>query len=84
MLSSVPSILIRDVPEDVRAELARRAARSGQSMQEYLKAALVEMVTKPDIEEWLDRVRGRLAEPGFRGLTSDEIVEDIREMRGSL
>ena len=53
-------------------------------MQEFLKTALVEMVSKPDIEEWLGRVRDRVAAPGFQGLTSDQIVEDIREMRGSL
>lgn len=78
------SILIRDVPDDVRAELARRAARNGQSMQEFLKAALVDLVAKPDIEEWLERVREHRAQPGFQGLTAEQIVEDIREMRGSL
>jgi len=78
------SILIRDVPDDVRARLAARAATKGQSMQEYLKAALIDMVAKPDIEEWLGRVRERQAKPGFKGLTAEQIVEDIREMRGSL
>jgi plasmid stability protein len=84
MLATVASILIRDVPDDVRADLARRAARNGQSMQEFLKAALVDLVAKPDIEEWLERVRAYQAKPGFKGLTSEQIVEDIREMRGSL
>lgn len=78
------SILIRDVPDEVRAELGRRAAGKGQSMQEFLKSALVDMVAKPDIGEWLERVHERLATPGFQGLTSDQIVEDIRESRGSL
>ena len=53
-------------------------------MQEFLKAELVELVAKPDIEEWLERVRERQAMPGFKGLTAEQIVEDIREMRGSL
>ncbi len=53
-------------------------------MQEFLKTALVDMVAKPDIEEWLERVRERQAKPGFKGLTAEQIVEDIREMRGSL
>jgi plasmid stability protein len=78
------SILIRDVPDDVRAELAARAARKGQSMQEFLKETLIEMTAKPDIETWLERVRARQAEPGFTGLTAEQIVEDIRDMRGSL
>jgi hypothetical protein len=53
-------------------------------MQEFLKAALVHMVAKPDVEELLEHVRARVGEPGFQGLTSDQIVEDIRELRGSL
>lgn len=84
MLASVASILIRDVPDEVRAELARRAALNGQSMQEFLKTTLIEMTAKPSIEEWLERVRERTSRPGFRGLTAEQIVEDIREMRGSL
>lgn len=84
MLATMTSILIRDVPEDVRAELAARAARKGQSMQEFLKAVLVEMVEKPDIETWLERVRERQAKPDFTGPSAEDIVETIREMRGSL
>jgi antitoxin FitA len=84
MLATVASILIRDVPDGVRAELAARAARNGQSMQEYLKAALIEMTAKPSIEEWLERVHEFQSEPDFEGLTSEQIVEDLREMRGSL
>ena len=44
-LTAVPvAITIRDVPDEVRDELAARAARSGQSLQEYLRAVLVESV----------------------------------------
>ena len=76
--------MIRDVPDDVRAELSARAARKGQSMQEFLKATLVEMVAKPDIETWVAQVRRHRAEAEGPGLTAEQIVEDIREMRGSL
>ena len=72
MLATMASILIRDVPDDVRAELAARAARKGQSMQEFLKATLVEMVAKPDIETWVEQVRRHRAEaegPGTDGRT---------------
>jgi antitoxin FitA len=84
MLAAVASILIRDVPDEVRAELAARAARKGQSMQEFLKAALVGMVAKPDIETWVEQVERHLAEREGPGATAEEIVADIREMRGSL
>jgi plasmid stability protein len=78
------SILIRDVPDDVRAELAARAARNGQSMQEFLRGTLIEMTAKPSNEEWVKRVEERLARFEGPGLTAEEIVEDIRDMRGSL
>jgi len=42
------SITIRDVPEETRDELASRAALTGRSLQEYLRAQLVELARKPD------------------------------------
>jgi plasmid stability protein len=38
----VPSIQVKDVPDDVHATLRRRAAAAGQSLQEYLLARLTE------------------------------------------
>jgi hypothetical protein len=52
-------ITIRDVPEKVRDELAARAALQGKSMQEYLSAELLRMVSRPSIDAWLKQVRGR-------------------------
>jgi plasmid stability protein len=37
------SITIRDVPDDIRDELAARARLSGRSLQEYLRAELIEL-----------------------------------------
>jgi plasmid stability protein len=53
------SLTIRDVPDEVRDELATRAARHGQSMQEYVRAALGRLVAVPDQADVLDRVRRR-------------------------
>jgi antitoxin FitA len=52
-------ITIRDVPEQVRDELAARAARQGKSMQEYLRAELERIAARPSIDAWLDGVRKR-------------------------
>ena len=52
-------ITIRDVPEEVRDELAARAARDRKSMQEYLKEELERLVARPSIHTWLERVRER-------------------------
>jgi plasmid stability protein len=52
-------ITIRDVPEAVRDELASRAAHEGRSMQEYLRAELQRLATRPTLHSWLQRVRER-------------------------
>ena len=53
------SITIRDVPDDTTAELAARAALTGRSMQEYVRARLVELASTPDPDVWVARVRER-------------------------
>lgn len=53
------SITIRDVPDETSEELAARAALTGRSLQEYLRARLVELANAPDAEVWMARVRAR-------------------------
>ncbi len=53
------SITIRDVPDETRDELASRAARSGRSLQEYLRSEMIELARKPDLATLLERVRAR-------------------------
>ena len=55
------AVTIRDVPDGVRDELAARAARSGQSLQEYLRGLLVTVAAKPTVDEVLARARTRVA-----------------------
>ena len=55
----MPSITIRDVPSDARDELAARAARSGRSLQEYLRAELIELARGPDIDVLMAGVQAR-------------------------
>ena len=50
-------ITVRNVPEDVRDELAARAALARKSMQEYLRGELERLASRPTIEKWLDQVR---------------------------
>ena len=53
------SITIRDVPDETRNELAARAARSGRSLQEYLRGQLVELASRPDKAAVLARIPER-------------------------
>lgn len=55
----MPSVQIKDVPDDVHAELRRRAANAGQSLQEYLLARLTEEARTPSLADVLERVGRR-------------------------
>lgn len=65
------NITIRNVPPEVRDELAARAARSGQSMQEFLRLELERLAGRPPVEETLARLRERKGASGTRIATSD-------------
>jgi len=67
------SITIRDVPDETRDELAARAAMTGRSLQEYLRARLVELARQPDAEALMQRVRARKAATGT-SLPADQIL----------
>lgn len=67
------SITIRDVPEDVRDELAGRAARAGRSLQEHLRLELIELARRPTLDETLDRVRARKRATGTN-LSAEDIL----------
>lgn len=59
-------ITVRDVPKPVRDELAARAARAGQSMQEFLRAMLVAQATRPQAGDVIAAARARLNATGSR------------------
>lgn len=55
----MPSITVRNVPPEVRDELASRAARAGQSLQEHLRAELIELARKPTVVDVIAQARAR-------------------------
>jgi len=59
-------ITIRGVPEDVRDELAARAALTRLSMQEYLRRELERIANRPSLARWLETVRERKGIAGTR------------------
>jgi hypothetical protein len=58
------AITVRDVPDEVRDELAARAARAGKSLQEYLRGMLVETAARPPVDDVIARARARVAATG--------------------
>jgi plasmid stability protein len=60
------AITIRDVPEQVRDELAARAARAGKSLQEYLRGMLIESAARPPVADVIARARARVEATAVR------------------
>ena len=56
---AMPSVQIKDVPDDTHRVLRERAARAHQSLQEYLRSRLIADANQPTLEEVFDRVATR-------------------------
>lgn len=55
----MPSVQIKDVPNETHAVLRRRAGEANQSLQEYLRSRLIDEASRPTLDEILDRAGGR-------------------------
>ena len=73
----MPSIQIKDVPEQTHAVLRQRAAAAGQSLQEYLRGRLIEEASAPTVEEVMARAGGRAG----GSVPFSDAVEALREDR---
>jgi len=58
------AIAVRDVPDEVRDELAARAARAGKSLQEYVRGMLVDSAARAPVEDVIARARARVDATG--------------------
>ncbi len=67
------SITIRDVPDAVRDELAARALRSGRSLEDHLRAELIELARRPDHGLLIADIRERKLRAGTR-LSAERIL----------
>lgn len=68
------SVTVRNVPDEVVDELASRAAAGGRSLQEFLRAQLVEMAARTDLKTWVEQVSGRAGVTGTT-LTVEQILQ---------
>jgi antitoxin FitA len=71
-------IQIRNVPDDLHRELKMRAAAAGMTMSDYIKKELSWASEKDSWEEIFARAKAR----GPSGMTTQEVVDTIREHRG--
>lgn len=74
------SITIRNVPDETGNELAARAAATGRSLQEYLRAQLIELARRPDPEVFVARLRERKRAAGTR-LSREAILQHLEADR---
>jgi len=74
----MPNVLIRDVPDDVHAELVQRASSAGQSLQHYLKTELARLARTPTLDQVLARIE---AADGGNEIGFERAVSLVREAR---
>jgi hypothetical protein len=53
------SIIIGEVPDEVRDELAARAAVCGRPLEDYIRDELLALAQRPSAAVWMARVRAR-------------------------
>ena len=70
----MPSVQIKDVPEETHAVLRQRAAAAHQSLQEYLRSMLIQEASRPTLDEVLERA-------GSRAGGSVSFQEAVRTLR---
>jgi plasmid stability protein len=72
----VATIQIRDIPDDVHAELQRQARAAGQSLQAFMREYLVELTrSRARRAAVLDEMREIARADGGPGLTIAQILE---------
>jgi plasmid stability protein len=74
----MPTIHVRDVSDDALTTLKVRAARSGQSLQAYLRRLLEDEAEMLTPEEAAEQARGIAARSA---VTADDVIDAIAEMR---
>jgi len=73
---AMSNLQIKNVPEDLHAELRRRADARGMTLRDYVLEVLVRETGRPDMEQWLAEV---LARP--RVTLGQSVVDMIHEER---
>lgn len=68
---------VRDVPDDVHAELRRRSAAAGMSLSDFARQELTRVARRPSLADLLDRAARRNGDP----MTFDEARESVRSER---
>jgi plasmid stability protein len=79
-IGGMATVQVRNVPEDVHRQLKVEAARSGQSLNEYLVWRLTEIADRPTFAELAHRIHER--EEPYTGPSSVDFIRADRDSRG--
>lgn len=71
------TVQIRDLDDEVYAGLVRRAAETGVSVPELLRAEAARIAARPSMTTWLDRTRSRSSD-----VPRDDVLATLDEQRG--
>jgi len=71
------TVQIRDIDDDVYAELVKRAADAGVTVPELLRREAARLASRPSVEDWLERTRRRPST-----ITRAEVLDALDELRG--
>lgn len=58
-MDRMPTLQVRDFPDDLSRVLKARAARAGQSLSEYVLGELRVIASRPTIDELTERIAAR-------------------------
>jgi len=72
----MPNVVVRDLPDDVHAELQRRARQHGQSLQQYLTEELTRLMARPPMADVLARISSRRGGRVGLGQAADDIAAE--------
>lgn len=79
--SAMATIQVREIPEDAYEVIRKRARASGRSMQSYMRDVVVDLASRPTVEEILARMETARADSETPGATHESILADLREDR---
>ncbi|HET7303453.1 MAG TPA: hypothetical protein VFJ12_02750 [Segeticoccus sp.] len=73
----MPTIQIRDIPEDAYEVIRKRARAEGRSIQSYMRDVVVDLAEHPTPEEVLAAVEAAHAASDRPGATRESILRDL-------
>jgi hypothetical protein len=71
------TVQIRDIDDEVYAELAKRAAEAGLTVPDLLRREATRLASRPSVDEWLARTRRRPST-----IDRQTVLDTLDELRG--